>query len=149
MPRGIPNKNKTKKSADVLTNELIKANQIAKQELMRLYGVHDEDALAEAFKKVIEREAAKELKPTDAVNHPNHYNVGGEQYEVIKVLKAWGLIKNFPLGNAIKYIARADHKKAPIEDLKKAVFYINWEIADREKELADLAEGKDKLVVTG
>lgn len=65
---------------------------------------------------------------TDKVNHPDHYG-GDTTYEVIKVIHAWEL--GFDLGNAVKYIARAG-KKDPdkhIEDLKKAVFYINDEIA--------------------
>ena len=35
---------------------------------------------------------------------------------------------NFCLGNAIKYILRSDHKKDQIQDLEKAVWYINREI---------------------
>ena len=63
------------------------------------------------------------------VEHPNHYNQG--LYEVIDVINDWKL--NFNLGNAIKYIARADYKNNAIEDLKKAVFYLNYEIKQREK----------------
>jgi hypothetical protein len=39
----------------------------------------------------------------------------------------------FNLGNALKYIWRADLKNNAIEDLRKAVFYINREIAKREQ----------------
>lgn len=63
------------------------------------------------------------------VEHPSHYNQG--LYEVIDVINDWKL--NFNLGNAIKYIARADYKNNAIEDLKKAVFYLNYEIKQREK----------------
>lgn len=63
------------------------------------------------------------------VEHPSHYNQG--KYEVIDVINDWKL--NFNLGNAIKYIARADYKNNAIEDLKKAVFYLNYEIKQREK----------------
>lgn len=62
------------------------------------------------------------------VEHPSHYNQG--LYEVIDVINDWKL--NFNLGNAIKYIARADYKNNAIEDLKKAVFYLNYEIKQRE-----------------
>lgn len=65
---------------------------------------------------------------SDSVNHPNHYG-GDTIYETIKVIRAWNL--GFDLGNAVKYISRAG-KKDPskhIEDLKKAVFYIEDEIA--------------------
>ena len=39
----------------------------------------------------------------------------------------------FNLGNAVKYVWRADLKNDAIEDLKKAVWYIQREIAKREK----------------
>ena len=75
-------------------------------------------------------------KKDSSVNHPKHYlkNTG---YEVINVIAAWKL--DFALGNAIKYIARAG-KKDPeklIEDLEKAIWYINWKI-EREKERKDI-----------
>jgi hypothetical protein len=62
----------------------------------------------------------------DLVNHPKHYTFG--KYEVIDVLEDWGL--DFCLANAVKYIARAG-KKDPdkkIQDLEKAIFYINYRI---------------------
>lgn len=66
----------------------------------------------------------------DNVSHPSHYNVG--KIEVIDAIEDWGL--NFSLGNAVKYIARADHKGKPIEDLQKARWYIEREIERRMKE---------------
>ena len=39
----------------------------------------------------------------------------------------------FNLGNALKYIWRADLKHDAIEDMNKAVFYLNREITLREK----------------
>jgi len=39
---------------------------------------------------------------------------------------------NFNLGNALKYIIRADHKGKPLEDLQKAAWYVNREIARRQ-----------------
>lgn len=70
---------------------------------------------------------------TDSVNHPAHYNVGN--IEVIDAIEDWGL--NFCLGNAVKYIARADHKGEPVEDLQKAVFYLNHEIVRRKTDNPD------------
>lgn len=58
------------------------------------------------------------------VNHPSHYNKG--KYEVIDVIDDWKL--GFNLGNAIKYIARAEHKGKTLEDLEKAKWYVNREI---------------------
>ena len=67
---------------------------------------------------------------TDPVNHPSHYTA--YPVEVIR-LTAW---MNFCRGNAVKYIARAGLKDPAkeIEDLKKAAWYINYEI-DRLEEL--------------
>lgn len=66
----------------------------------------------------------------DNVSHPYHYNVG--KIEVIDAIEAWEL--NFSLGNAVKYIARADHKGNPIEDLEKARWYIDREIERRKSD---------------
>lgn len=60
----------------------------------------------------------------DAVNHPPHYNGHPSGIECIEVVKHM----NFCLGNAIKYIWRADLKADAIEDLQKAIWYINTEI---------------------
>jgi Protein of unknwon function (DUF3310) len=72
------------------------------------------------------------MENEDLVNNPAHY-MAGTTYEVLQVLRAWGLSNNFALGNAIKYIARADKKGSKIQDLKKAVFYINHEIEHLEQ----------------
>lgn len=82
----------------------------------------------------------------NAVNHPPHYNAG--RFEVIDVIEDWKL--SFNLGNAVKYIARAEHKGRAVEDLKKALWYLIREIAKREPQLAqqltpeqiDLAESR-------
>lgn len=60
----------------------------------------------------------------EKVNHPSHYNAG--KYEVIDVIVDWQL--NFNLGNAVKYIARCDHKGNKKEDLEKAIFYLKYEL---------------------
>lgn len=63
---------------------------------------------------------------SDPVNHPAHYTSGN--IEVIDFIDDKEL--GFCLGNAVKYIARAG-KKDPaktIEDLEKAVWYLNHEI---------------------
>lgn len=58
------------------------------------------------------------------INHPDHYNVG--EFEVIDVIEDWKL--NFNLGNAIKYIARAEYKGDKEKDLEKAIWYLKREI---------------------
>ena len=62
----------------------------------------------------------------DIVNHPSHYTDG--KIEVIDFIEDKGL--NFHRGNAIKYIARAGKKnpEKEVEDLKKALWYIDREI---------------------
>lgn len=64
-----------------------------------------------------------------AVDHPPHYTRGG--IETIDAIEAWGL--GFHLGNAVKYISRAGHKGDALEDLKKARWYLDREIARRSK----------------
>lgn len=64
----------------------------------------------------------------DLVNHPSHYNKG--KYEVIDVIEDWGL--GFSLGNAIKYIARCEHKGNKKQDLEKAIFYLKRELEKEE-----------------
>jgi hypothetical protein len=61
----------------------------------------------------------------DAVNHPEHYKVGG--IETIDFIEAKGLSYN--LGNVVKYITRADHKGDKRQDLEKARWYLNREIS--------------------
>lgn len=62
--------------------------------------------------------------PPSKVDHPSHYNMGS--IEVIDAIEDWGL--NFSLGNAVKYIARAQYKGAMKEDLEKAIWYLQREI---------------------
>ena len=66
------------------------------------------------------------------IEHPDHYG-GDTTYEAIKVIHAWNL--GFNLGNAVKYICRAGKKlETPgIDDLKKARFYLDYEIRMREE----------------
>lgn len=61
-----------------------------------------------------------------AVDHPAHYGGADNTYEAIKVIEAWEL--GFNLGNVIKYISRAGKKGSKLEDLKKAMWYLNREI---------------------
>jgi Protein of unknwon function (DUF3310) len=69
--------------------------------------------------------SSKELN--DAVNRPKHYTEHPSGIECIEVTEHMG----FNLGNAVKYIWRCDLKKDAIEDLKKAKWYIEREIAKR------------------
>ena len=66
---------------------------------------------------------------------PAHYGCDGNVYEVFNVLEAWGLDKDFYLGNVIKYIARAGKKDSTkeLEDLEKAEVYLKRRIAELKK----------------
>lgn len=63
----------------------------------------------------------------DPVNHPKHYTEHPSGVECIQITEHMG----FCLGNAVKYIWRADLKSDAIEDLKKARWYLDREIALR------------------
>jgi hypothetical protein len=65
----------------------------------------------------------------DMVNHPKHYTSHPSGVECIQITEHMG----FNLGNAIKYIWRADEKGNDVEDLRKAVWYVQREIARRIK----------------
>lgn len=67
---------------------------------------------------------------SDPVNHPAHYGGIDNPYEAIKVIDAWGL--GFSLGNSVKYIVRAGKKGDALQDLEKARWYLDHEIARME-----------------
>jgi len=71
----------------------------------------------------------------DPVSHPDHYTSHPSGVECLTITRWMG----FNLGNAMKYIWRADMKGAAIEDLRKAAFYIADEIAKREAGVIDPA----------
>jgi len=64
------------------------------------------------------------MSQADMVNHPPHYKNHPSGIECITITEHF----NFCLGNAIKYIWRAGLKNAPLEDLKKARWYLDREI---------------------
>lgn len=61
---------------------------------------------------------------------PDYYGGKDNTYEVFQVLEAWGLDKDFYLGNVIKYVARAGKKNklTEKEDLQKALVYLQKRI---------------------
>lgn len=81
--------------------------------------------------------AAKQTFSSDAVNHPKHYASNGpachncgSNIECITITERMG----FCLGNAVKYIWRHKNKGNALEDLKKARWYLDREIARMEAE---------------
>ena len=70
----------------------------------------------------------------EMVNHPDHYQFGENNiYEAIKVIEEWNL--GFNLGNTVKYLSRAGkkNKEKELEDLKKALWYLERQINNLEK----------------
>lgn len=61
----------------------------------------------------------------DIVNHPHHYNRGKECIEIIKDFLTPEAFEGYVTGNALKYIYRWKDKGG-VEDLKKAIWYINY-----------------------
>jgi len=74
---------------------------------------------------------APTVQAGDPVNHPAHYNNHPSGVECIQVIEHM----SFNVGNAVKYLWRADEKGAPLQDLKKARWYIEREIQKREASL--------------
>ena len=87
--------------------------------------------------KLVEQCKPKDMEQTteikvDNVNHPAHYNSHPSGIECIEIARH----HNFNIGNAIKYLWRAGLKSEKgmedadkqVEDLRKAIFYINDEI---------------------
>lgn len=63
-----------------------------------------------------------------------HYQTG-KDYDIIDVCKDYAL--NFNRGNILKYVARAGKKQDELQDLRKALDYLQREIAyleDKQKE---------------
>ncbi len=65
---------------------------------------------------------------SDPVDHPDHYNNHPSGIECIDIVEHMG----FNLGNAMKYIWRADLKGNDLQDLQKAKWYVDREISKRE-----------------
>jgi hypothetical protein len=77
------------------------------------------------------------MSTPDPVNHPPHYLTHRSGIECIQITEHL----NFCLGNALKYIWRADEKGDAINDLSKAAWYIEREIT-RRKALADIENAR-------
>ena len=62
---------------------------------------------------------------SDAVNHPSHYTVGDiECIDAIKASMTNQAFLGYLKGNIQKYLWRYEKKVAPVEDLKKAKWYL-------------------------
>ena len=72
----------------------------------------------------------------DIINHPRHYCTG--KLEVIDIIEGQNM--GYLDGCAIKYICRYRYKDHPIEDLKKARWYLSRLISNLEKEVTNVKE---------
>jgi len=91
---------------------------------------HDAAVIWKRAEDVPTRETVGDSRPRtshDIVNHPPHYTSHPSGIECIQITEHMG----FNLGNAVKYIWRADLKNDAIEDLKKARWYIDRELKRR------------------
>jgi len=72
----------------------------------------------------------RDSKTTDPVNSPSHYKSHPSGVECITITEHM----SFNIGNAMKYLWRSGLKHDATEDMRKAVWYINREIARRNHE---------------
>lgn len=75
----------------------------------------------------------------DMVNHPPHYtNSEAKCFNCNFTIECIQITRHmdFNLGNALKYIWRAKHKGNELQDLEKAVWYLEDRIAQLREEKA-------------
>lgn len=70
------------------------------------------------------------MSEPDMVNHPPHYGSHPSGVDCIDVVEHF----DFNVGNAIKYLWRHREKGDPLQDLKKARWYVDRAIQKLEKE---------------
>lgn len=149
-------KEMTEKHVDAIMNLLRNKKQISMSEVIHILKPHwnpapDHDIKGWTFKQIYEcggilRRDDKtdnsvvvefpdpikfEMGTFDNVSNPSHYT-DGRKYQPRKVIADWEL--NFNLGNAVKYLARAGRKGDKVEDLRKAIQYIEFEIEECEND---------------
>ena len=123
------------------TVELSENNEVTNHTRNSVYTVSEEEmAFIRSGCIPIKVDAPRVPTPEDKVNHPGHYTWLKQLcgIEVIDITRHM----DFDLGNAIKYILRCGHKEElvysnkekTIEDLRKAIFYINDKIEMLERQ---------------
>lgn len=71
---------------------------------------------------------------SDQIDHPRHYNAHKSGVETITLCE----LLSFNLGNAVKYLMRADHKGKRAEDRAKAAWYLRREAARPRRAWTDM-----------
>lgn len=98
----------------------------AKEFLAKWPDMSDEERVRVLFGPEQECQRRPDQDSADPVNRPPHYNAG--EIEVIDFIRDQLGPEGFAAycrGNAMKYLARFPHKGKPVEDLKKANWYID------------------------
>lgn len=80
----------------------------------------------------------------DVVNRPKHYASHPSGVECIELTR----LMPFALGNAVKYIVRHKEKSSPVQDLEKALWYVTYDISQRENEGWAMLPGIDGYEVS-
>ena len=90
----------------------------------------------ERYKDIRDALNERVVPGSDPVNSPSHYNSGSiEAIEGIEASMAPLAYEGYLKGNVMKYLWRYEKKQKPIEDLKKARWYLDRLISAWEKEI--------------
>ncbi len=108
-----------------LADELEQIHEANQTEIERRKQVLQEEIKALGDDPYGQRKLMREILEREMVNHPDHYQ--GNKMEVIDIIEDYSL--GFSLGNAIKYILRADKKGNKKQDLEKAIWYLQRELS--------------------
>ncbi len=83
-----------------------------------------------SYRHMAEKEASK---IDEMVEEPPHYNMGSIQcIDAIEESMGSTAFEGYLKGNVIKYLWRYNYKKKPLEDLKKAQWYLDKLIEQKE-----------------
>lgn len=82
------------------------------------------------------------VREHDPVDHPKHYTSHPSGIEPIEITR----YEDFLTGNVIKYVMRHRYKNRPVEDLKKARFYLDERIRVLEEGATWDVDGKPEVL---
>jgi hypothetical protein len=96
----------------------------------KVWGKSLDDATPEEWNRAaLATTVGKLFHPSDAscpVENPDHYNTGAiEAIEAIRASMPSEQFFGYLKGNVMKYLWRYDYKEKPVEDLRKADWYLN------------------------
>lgn len=91
-----------------------------------MYGVIDDESEPGSWAREIQFREAMHGKGVDVVNSPEHYRQGGiEAIDAIQASMTREEFKGYLKANCMKYLWRYRHKGKPVEDLRKAKWYLD------------------------